>query len=134
MKNISKSFGGIQALCDVDFGVKQGEIHALLGENGAGKSTLMKILAGAYPMDEGHIFIDKREAHIRTPKQGMDHGISVIYQEFALINDLTVAENIFIDNLSKGKAIINWKRLTIDAKKILDELGFGQRLLSKLSG
>jgi ribose transport system ATP-binding protein len=126
MKNISKSFGGIQALRDVSFGVKQGEIHALLGENGAGKSTLMKILAGAYRMDEGQIFIGGEEVRIQTPKQGMDQGISVIYQEFALVNDLTVAENIFIDNLSKGKAIINWKRLISDAKKILNDLGFGQ--------
>jgi ribose transport system ATP-binding protein len=126
MKNICKSFGGIQALRDVSFGVKQGEIHALLGENGAGKSTLVKILAGAYRMDEGQIWIDGEEVHINTPKQGMAQGISVIYQEFALVNDLTVAENIFIDNLSKGKAIINWKRLTTDAKQMLGDLGFGQ--------
>lgn len=137
MKNICKSFDGVNALKAVDFNVKKGEIHALVGENGAGKSTLMKILAGVHNMDEGQILIDGCEVHISSPKAGIAHGISVIYQEFALVNDLTVAENIFIDNLNKNKRIINWKKLRADAKEILDELGFGQidpkKLISELS-
>jgi len=126
MCQIGKSFGGVNALKSVNFSINKGEIHALVGENGAGKSTLMKILSGVYIMDEGQIFIEGKEAHIHTPKAGIDHGISVIYQEFALVNDLTVAENIFIDNLNDGKAIINWNNLRAKAKKLLDELGFSQ--------
>ncbi|MGI5849463.1 MAG: sugar ABC transporter ATP-binding protein [Christensenellales bacterium] len=126
MCGISKSFGGVNALKEVNFSVDKGEIHALVGENGAGKSTLMKILSGAYQLDEGQIFIEGKEAYIHSPKAGIDHGISVIYQEFALVNHLTVAENIFIDNLNEGRAIINWNALRKKAKKLLDELGFGQ--------
>ena len=103
MKNITKHFGGVTALGDVDFLVRQGEIHALVGENGAGKSTLIKILAGVYMSDAGQIFIDGEEAHIRNPKDGITKGVSVIYQEFALMPDVTVAENIFIDNINESK-------------------------------
>jgi ribose transport system ATP-binding protein len=126
MINISKSFGGVHALKNVSLSVKKGEIHALVGENGAGKSTLMKILAGAYHMDEGQILIDGKEVRIDSPRDGLENGISIIYQEFALVTHLTVAENIFIDNLNEGGGLIKWKKLRTDAKKILDDLGFGQ--------
>ncbi len=125
MQGISKHFGGVSALNEVDFSVKKGEIHALMGENGAGKSTLMKVLAGAHLKDDGKIFLDGKEVDITSPKSGHNHGISVIYQEFALAPDLTVAENIFIDNLGSGSKIIKWKMLRNNAKKLLDELGFG---------
>lgn len=125
MHGICKSFGGVEALKSVDFKVKAGEIHALMGENGAGKSTLMKILAGAYDKDGGEIYIGGRRANITNPKSGIDHGISVIYQEFALVGDLTVAENIFIDNLNEGGKLINWKHLLKMAKDCLEQLGFG---------
>lgn len=125
MSGICKSFGGIHALKDVDFSLKKGEIHALVGENGAGKSTLMKILSGAYTADEGQISIDGKKIHFNNPMDGIKHGISVIYQELALMGDLTVAENIFIDNLNEGKRIINWKKLHADTQKLLDELDFG---------
>lgn len=137
MCNICKSFGGVKALNMVNIDINKGEIHALVGENGAGKSTLMKALSGVYQMDEGQIFLEEKEVDINTPKAGIDHGISVIYQEFALVNDLTVAENIFIDNLDDNKAIINWNQLRAKAKTLLDELGFGQidpkRTVSSLS-
>ena len=94
MDEISKSFGGVAALDKVNFCALSGEIHALIGENGAGKSTLMKCLAGAYDKDEGTIYIDGKKEQITNPKQGQDCGISVIYQEFALAKDLTVAENL----------------------------------------
>ena len=126
MKNITKHFGGVTALGDVDFLVRQGEIHALVGENGAGKSTLIKILAGVYMSDAGQIFIDGEEAHIRNPKDGITKGVSVIYQEFALMPDVTVAENIFIDNINESKKkLINWKKLFENTQEILDRLGFG---------
>ncbi|KYG89865.1 lantibiotic ABC transporter permease [[Bacillus] sp. KCTC 13219] len=125
MNHISKHFGGIQALKDVQLKVEKGEIHALIGENGAGKSTLMKILAGAYAKDEGTIIIDGQEAKVATPKAMIDMGVSVIYQEFMLAPDLTVAENIYIDKLSNSGIFINWRKLKKDAQKELDKIGFG---------
>ena len=101
MVNICKSFGGVRACRNVNFCVKAGEIHALVGENGAGKSTLMKILSGAYTKDSGDIYIGGQKVNINSPKDGLSLGISVIYQEFALVGSLTVAENIFIDRLAK---------------------------------
>ena len=124
MKNITKRFGGVKALTDVSLKVEPGEIHALIGENGAGKSTLMKILSGAYQRDSGQIFIDGREVKITNPKESKDLGVAIIYQEFMLAPDLTVAENIFIDKLSAGKATINWKKLRADAREQLEKLGF----------
>ena len=93
MKNITKRFGGVKALTDVSLKVEPGEIHALIGENGAGKSTLMKILSGAYQRDSGQIFIDGREVKITNPKESKELGVAIIYQEFRLAPDLTVAEN-----------------------------------------
>ncbi|MGE9882756.1 sugar ABC transporter ATP-binding protein [Blautia obeum] len=125
MRNITKHFGGVKALTDVSLKVEPGEIHALIGENGAGKSTLMKILSGAYQRDSGQIFIDGKEVKITNPKESKDLGVAIIYQEFMLAPDLTVAENIFIDRLSAGKVAINWKKLRADAKEQLEKLGFG---------
>lgn len=124
MKNITKNFGGVKALVDVSFSMKKGEVHALIGENGAGKSTLMKILSGAYQRDSGEILLDGHEVKINSPKSSKDLGIAVIYQEFMLAPDLTVAENIFIDKLTAGKMTINWKDLKEQAKKQLCKLGF----------
>lgn len=127
MVNISKSFGGLKALDGVSLSTKAGEVHALMGENGAGKSTLIKILAGAYSKDEGDIYLEGEKVNITNPRSGHEHGISVIYQEFALAPHLTVAENIFIDNLNLGssKGIVNWKRLKKDAEAMLSQIGFG---------
>ncbi len=124
MRNIKKYFGGVKALDGVSLQVKKGEIHALMGENGAGKSTIMKILAGSLEKDEGEIFIDGKPADIRSPKDGMEYGISIIYQELMLVPDLTVAENIFIDTLSKDYKVVDWKKLTTRAQEYLDEIGF----------
>lgn len=125
MKNINKSFGGVKALNDVQLTVKPGEIHALMGENGAGKSTLMKILSGAIQKDSGQVFLDGCEIFVKSPKEANDLGISIIYQEFALVPHLTVAENIFIDRLSEdNKGFISWKKLRGSARQLLDELGF----------
>ena len=125
MRDICKSFGGVRALDHVHFNALAGEVHALMGENGAGKSTLMKILSGAYTKDEGDILIEGKEVHITSPKIARDYGISIIYQEFALAQDLTVAENIFIDNMASGKRTIDWKDLYKKAGDLLEQLGFG---------
>ncbi|WP_297747403.1 sugar ABC transporter ATP-binding protein [uncultured Tessaracoccus sp.] len=127
MRNISKRFGGVHALKDVSLDVRRGEVHALIGENGAGKSTLMKILAGAYMKDSGTITIDGEQVEPSSPRDILDRGVSVIYQEFMLAPDLTVAENIFIDTLGSKKSIfINWRELNRQAAEQLERLGFGQ--------
>ncbi len=126
MENINKSFSGVKVLKDVHFEANKGEIHALMGENGAGKSTLMKILSGVYSKDSGDIFINEQPVTIHNPRDGIKNGVSVIYQEFALVNDLTVAENLFIDNLKGDGRTINWKKLYKKTRTLLDSLGFPQ--------
>jgi ribose transport system ATP-binding protein len=126
MQGVTKRFGGVVALDHVDLSVTPGEILALVGENGAGKSTLMKVLAGAHIPDTGKISIDGEEKIIRTPKDGIDAGISVIYQELALMPEVTVAENIYIEEINTGKQkLIRWKKLFSDTQEILNRLGFG---------
>ena len=121
MLHISKAFGGVAALDDVTFFAEAGEIHALMGENGAGKSTLMNILSGVYRMDKGEIHINGEHVSVTNPARARELGISIIHQEFALANDLTVAENIFIDRLDR---FINWRELEQKTQILLDELGF----------
>lgn len=131
MEGIKKSFGGVKALSGVSLAVRPGEIHALVGENGAGKSTLMKILSGAYQKDEGTIEIDGVPVEIGSPRRGKELGIGIIYQEFELAGDLTVAENIFLDRLSSGK-LIDWKRLYEKAEAVLHSLNFDINVKSRV--
>ena len=121
---IRKRFGGVHALKNVSLTVRKGEIHAIVGENGAGKSTLMKILSGIYTKDGGTLFIHGQEVHFTSPAQSREHNIGIIYQELALAPDLTVAENIFLDNLGQGKGIIHWRELNKKATRVLSRLGF----------
>lgn len=110
MKNIHKSFPGVRALQGVDFTLRKGEVHALMGENGAGKSTLIKVLTGVYSKDEGDIFLDGKQGPvaIHSPQDAQKVGISTVYQEITLCPNLTVAENMFIGR-TKG-AVQNWKK------------------------
>ena len=129
MKGISKHFGGVQALDNVDFEARAGEVHALMGENGAGKSTLIKVLAGAYSKDAGEVQIvagTTGTAKTGTAKTSGDthKSVAVIYQEFALAPDLTVAENIYIDDLGDSRGIIHWQALKSKAEALLQKLGF----------
>ncbi len=123
-RKISKAFAGVQALKDVSFKIKKGEVHALIGENGAGKSTLMKILAGAYLKDEGEIFIEGNPANIRTPKDAEGLGVTVIYQEFNLVPMLTVGENIFLGRIPRKfkSGLIDWKQVKEKAVAILKDM------------
>ena len=121
MRHISKSFPGVKALDDVGFSVAEGEVRALVGENGAGKSTLMKILNGNYKKDEGQILIDGKEVHITNPLIAAANGISIIFQELNLVDELSIAENIFAGRLG---AIVNWKEINQKAKELLDRIGF----------
>ena len=122
-KNISKSFPGVKALSDVSFDLQEGEVHILLGENGAGKSTLMKIISGLYSIDSGAIEIDGKPVHIRNTGEAQELGISIIYQEFNLIPELTVAQNIFLNREPKTKwGNIDKKKMRENAKQLLDFL------------
>lgn len=106
MRGISKRFTGVQALSDVDLQLYSGEIHSLIGQNGAGKSTLMKILSGNYIADSGKIYMHGQEVHINGPSDSAKLGIGIVYQELSLLNNLTVAENIFL-----GREVVNGIRL-----------------------
>lgn len=121
-RGINKSFMGVKALSDISFGIKAGEVHALLGENGAGKSTLMKILSGAYTKDAGQIVFNGKEAVIRNTTDSENLGIAIIYQELNLIPELSVAENIFLDRQPKKGILINWKKMNEDAANMLKQI------------
>ena len=122
MRGICKYFPGVKALQNVDFTLRQGEIHALMGENGAGKSTLIKVLTGVYEKDGGEIFIEGHEGavSIRSPQDAQNAGISTVYQEITLCPNLTVAENMYIGR-TRG-ALTNWKKMNEGAGKLLEAL------------
>ncbi len=123
MRGICKYFPGVRALQNVDFTLREGEIHALMGENGAGKSTLIKVLTGVYPKDGGEVHIKGVEgpALIRSPQDAQNVGISTVYQEITLCPNLTVAENMYIGR-TKGM-MTNWKAMNHGAEKLLSDLG-----------
>lgn len=124
MKGIQKKFPGVFALDNVNFNLKKGEVHALVGENGAGKSTLIKILSGAHKKDKGKITLNKKRVDIKDPKHSQELGISVIYQEFNLVPYLSVAENIFLGREStRNKFFIDSKFDKEKAMEVLEELG-----------
>ena len=123
MQDVCKSFPGVQALDAVTLDVGHGEILGLIGENGAGKSTLMKILSGVYPMDSGAIYIDGEPVHIHNPHQGQQLGISIIYQEFNLMPNLSVMENIFVGREFGRYGLIDRATLRRQTQVLLDRLG-----------
>ncbi len=122
MKGISKSFPGVQALENVDFTLRRGEIHALVGENGAGKSTLIRILTGVEQPNTGTITVDQQTISIRSPQHAQGLGISTVYQEVNLCLNLTVAENILIGREPMRWGSIDWKTMNARAKQILHGL------------
>ena len=124
LHGVTKTFPGVIALKNVDFDVKRGEVLALVGENGAGKSTLIKLLGGVHQPDAGNIIFDGNERIFQSTQESQESQISVIYQEFNLVPDLSVAENIFIgrEPKSAGGLLINWKKINAKAKEILDRL------------
>ncbi|MFF2500762.1 sugar ABC transporter ATP-binding protein [Peribacillus sp. NPDC058075] len=127
MKKISIEFPGVKALSDVDFSVKSGTAHALVGANGAGKSTLMKVLSGAHVHYSGDIFMDGMKQDIRSPKAAQEHGIQIVYQEVdtALIPYLTVGENVMLNDMVQNmgkKQMVQWKELHNQAASILEDM------------
>jgi putative multiple sugar transport system ATP-binding protein len=125
MRNITKTFPGVKALDNVNFSVRQGEIHALVGENGAGKSTLMKVLSGVYPHGEytGQIFYKGQECRFRDVRDSEELGLVIIHQELALVPLLSITENIFLGNECHKNGIINWYEASGKTKALLDKVG-----------
>lgn len=147
MSNISKSFGGIKALDNVDISFRYGEIHALLGENGAGKSTILKILRGIYTPNAGKILIDNNPLENLTPQSAKTFGIGMIFQEMSLIQSLSVAQNIYLGNepltklgfindnllIKQSNKIFESMGIEIDSKEKLHNLSTGQQQLTEIA-
>lgn len=124
MEGVSKSFPGVKALDNVNITAYGGEVTALMGENGAGKSTLMKILSGVYTKDEGKIYLQGEEANIHGIKSAEELGVTIIHQELSIINNLTVAQNIFLGNEKVNKfGKINKKLMIERSKMFLEQIG-----------
>ena len=125
LNGITKTFPGVRALDKVNFKLKAGEIHALMGENGAGKSTFIKVITGVYTPDEGEILLNGKEVVMKNPSNAQAMGIAAIYQHGSVYPDLTVTENIFLghEKVEKWTKRILWNEMNRDAKKLLDELG-----------
>lgn len=123
MQHIEKHFPGVHALKNVQLDLKRGEVHALMGENGAGKSTLMKILSGVYQRDSGTVTVLGKDAIFSGPREAQDAGVGIIHQELSLMNDLTVAQNIFIGREPKNMfGILDEKRLNQSAAAIFKQM------------
>jgi ribose transport system ATP-binding protein len=121
---ITKSFGGVAALRDVDFSLRPGEIHGLVGENGAGKSTLMKIIAGVQSDYAGRMLLDGRQVRFRSARDALAAGIGMVHQELSVAPDLSVAENVFLGiQPLKGPGIVDWPRMVKEARHHLTDLG-----------
>ena len=148
MKNITKEFPGVKALDNVTFSVQEGEIHCLVGENGAGKSTLMKVLSGVYPYGEysGEIMIRGEEQRFNGIRDSEKAGIGIIYQELALVPELTVYENIFIgheitrgisidwnETIKRAEEMIRTVRLDVNPESRVRELGVGKQQLVEIA-
>ncbi len=133
MRNICKAFPGVRALHDVDFTLRRGEIHALMGENGAGKSTLIKVLTGVYEKDSGHISLEgvNENITIKSPQEAQELGISTVYQEITLCPNLTVAENMFIGR--DKSTFVHWNQMVKRSGEILGNLGIPARPKQQLA-
>ncbi len=129
LSNISKSFGGVRALQDVSLTIEHGKIYTLVGENGCGKSTLIKIIAGVYTADGGTITIEGKEHSAYRPIDAIRAGIQVIYQDFSLFPNLSVAENIALnEELADGKRVVNWRQVKSVAADALQQIGVHMNL------
>lgn len=128
MKGIGKRFPGVVALRDVSFACRRGEVHALVGENGAGKSTLIKILSGVYRPDDGEVRIDGEPVSFRHPVEAIAAGISVIYQEFSLLPERTVTQNIFLGREITRNWMLDNAAMRAQTRRVLDMFGAGRRI------
>jgi ABC-type sugar transport system ATPase subunit len=143
IKEVSKAFPGVQALDKVSLNVFNGTIHGIVGENGAGKSTLMKILSGVYKKDSGEIFFDGKKIENITPIQSMNMGLSIIYQELNLINQLSVGENIYLGRFGEmggrrgvhknARILLDKMKCTIDTHKLVSELSVSEKQMVEIA-
>src|SRR5690606_24660317 len=123
LTNINKAFAGVKALQDVSLAIERGKIHCLVGENGCGKSTLIKIIAGVYQRDSGSVVINGKEFERLHPIDAIREGIQVIYQDFSLFPNLTVAENIALnEELAAGRKLVNWRHVRQVAQDALEQI------------
>lgn len=132
MKDISKTFPGVKALQHVDFTLRKGEIHALMGENGAGKSTLIKVLTGVHEFQTGEITMDGQKIVNKSPQEAQKNGISTVYQEVNLCQNLTVAENLFIGREPRKAGFIDWKTMNKKSTELLQDLKIDANATDKL--
>src|ERR1700760_1669568 len=124
LTDVSKSFGGVQALRGVDFTLNAGQIHGLAGENGAGKSTMMKIIAGVHGADAGTMRVDGKEVHFRSTRDARAAGIGMVHQELSSPPDLSVAENVFLGSQPVSRlGIVAWRKMAEKAAEELKNLG-----------
>lgn len=123
LRGISKRFGPVEVLSDIDLSLRAGQVHSLAGENGAGKSTVVKIIAGIYPPDRGQILKDGNEISLSGALDAWRHGIAVVHQHPALFPDLSVAENIFVGRQPRRSGRVDWSRMNDDARQLLRGLG-----------
>jgi ABC-type sugar transport system ATPase subunit len=122
LRRISKSFGHVQALREVDFQLRDGEVMALVGDNGAGKSTLIKVISGAHQPTSGDIFLDGKRTHIPNPRAARDLGIATVYQDLALVDQRSVAANLFLGREPARGMIVDRKRMYAEAEKVVSKL------------
>jgi ABC-type sugar transport system ATPase subunit len=122
LRGIEKSFPGVQALKGVDFELRAGQVHALVGENGSGKSTLMKVAGGEYQADAGEIFLDGERVHFRVPGDSIRAGISAIAQEVPLVPQLSIAENVLLGRLPRRRGVVDWRTARRHALDVLASL------------
>ncbi len=125
MRGITRLFPGVRALDHVDFSVRRGEIHSLIGQNGAGKSTLMNILSGVYSANEGEILIEGQPVVLRSPQEALRLGIGTVYQELSLLPRLSVADNIFLGRENPRGFVIDERQLIARAREVLAAVGMG---------
>ena len=123
VNGVSKEFPGVKALDNISLEVYQGEVLCLAGENGAGKSTLIKVLSGIYFPEEGEIWFDGKQSNFKKPLDSLEAGISVVHQEHKLIENLTVAENVFFGRFPMKKGLIDFKKMYADTEEIIKKLG-----------
>jgi ribose transport system ATP-binding protein len=124
LTDVSKSFGGVQALRGVDFTLLPSQIHGLAGENGAGKSTMMKIIAGVHPADSGQMRVEGRDVHFRSTRDALAAGIGMVHQELSVAPELSVAENVFLGSQPVGRfGVVAWRRMAERAAEQLKNLG-----------
>lgn len=133
MRDIVKTFGEVQAVKHGEFTLKKGEIHSLIGENGAGKSTMMKLLYGMYPIDSGEIIVKGEKMSVLDPKIAINHGIGMVHQEFMLVNELTVLENIILGFEPKKGFTIDFDQARKEVQRYIDEYDMEVQLDKKIS-